>query len=131
MKLFSKEEINKERKDQIRELTLKNERLSSSLKKIIKIQNEVNVDADKLKKLKEYEVWCQDLQNKMSKELENLYAYKTLVNEKKDEYYILVTSFDTLQDKILDKKEELDKLLLQVALKKQILEKSYDVRLSR
>lgn len=131
MKLFTREEINKNRKEQTRELEVKNSRLVSSMKKILKLQNDIDFDSEKAKKVKDYQIWCEDLQSKMSKELGNLKAYETLVNEKREEYYRLITSFDALQDKILDKKEELDKLLTQVEFKKQILEKSYDVRLSR
>ena len=123
MLLFSKEQVNTKRKEQTRELTIKNERLATSLRKILKLQKEVEFDTDKAKKVKDYQIWCEDLQVKMSKELGNLEAYKKLVDEKKEEYYNLVASYDALEDRILDKKEELDKLNIQVGLQKQILEK--------
>ena len=121
MQLFSKEEINKKRKDQTRELVVKNERLVSSLKKVLSLQKDIEFDADKAKKVKEYQVWCKDLQDKMSKELANLNAYKKLVEEKKEEFYNLVARKDEIEDRIMDRREELDKLNLEVALLKQIL----------
>lgn len=121
MKLFSREQINKTRKDQTRELAVKNERLAKSLREMIKLQNDFDFDVDKAKKVKEYQVWCEDLQKKMSIELGNLKAYEKLIEEKKDEYYNLVARKDELEDKILDKKEELSKLDLQITLKNQIL----------
>lgn len=124
MQLFSKETINTKRKEQTRELTLKNERLAASLRKILNLQKDIEFDSDKAKKVADYQVWCEDLQKKMSKELSNLKAYEKLVDEKKEEYYNLVARKDEIEDKILDRKEELEKLDLQVAIKKQILEKS-------
>jgi len=124
MKLFQKETINLKRKEQTRELTLKNERLAVSLRKILNLQKDIEFDADKAKKVKDYQVWCEDLQTKMSKELGNLNAYKKLVEDKKEEYYGLITNLDLLQDKILDRKEELRKQELRVAFNKTILEKT-------
>lgn len=123
MQLFSKEIINTKRKEQTRELTLKNERLAGSLRKILNLQKDIEFDADKAKKVADYQIWCKDLQEKMSKELGNLEAYKKLVEEKKEEYYALVASKDVLEDRILDLKEELDKLNLQVNFKKELLTK--------
>ena len=102
---------------------MKNDRLATSLRKILNLQKDIEFDADKAKKVADYQVWCADLQAKMSKELANLTAYEKLVDENKEEYYNLVAKKDEIEDKILDKKEELEKLDLQVALKKQILEK--------
>lgn len=123
MQLFSKEQVNTKRKEQTRELTLKNERLATSLRKILNLQKDIEFDADKAKKVADYQVWCEDLQKKMSKELSNLTAYKKLVDDKKEEYYNLVARLDAIEDKIIDKKEELEKVGLQLSLKKQILEK--------
>ena len=55
--------------------------------KILKLQNDIDFDADKAKKVKEYQIWCEDLQEKISKELGNLKAYEKLVEEKKEQYY--------------------------------------------
>jgi len=123
MQLFSREQINTKRKEQTRELTLKNERLATSLRKVLASQNDIDFDQDKAKKVSDYQVWCRDLQDKMTKELGNLNAYKKLVEDKKEEYYELIASFDALEDKILDRKEELEKLNLQLELKKAILTK--------
>ena len=75
MQLFQKEQINSKRKEQTRELTLKNERLATSLRKVLALQKDIEFDADKAKKVADYQVWCEDLQKKMSKELANLKAY--------------------------------------------------------
>lgn len=121
MQLFSKEQINTKRKDQTRELTLKNERLAVSLKKILNLQNDIDFDTDKAKKVKDYQIWCEDLQKKMNKELANLKAYEKLLDEKKDEYYNLVAKKDELEDKIIDLTEELGRLDLQLNFKRELL----------
>ena len=121
MQLFTKEQVNKKRKDQTRELVVKNERLIQSLKKILALQNDIEFDAEKAKKVKEYQVWCEDLQVKMSRELGNLKAYEKLTEEKKEEYYRLITSLDALQDQILNKQEELKKLDLQLNFKRELI----------
>ena len=125
MKLFEKDTINRLRKDQTRELTLKNERLAGSLRKLLALQKDIEFDADKAKKVADYQVWCEDLQKKMSKELGNLKAYEKLVEEKKEEYYGLVAKKDEIEDRIIDLKEEQKKQELQVAFTKTILEKSH------
>ena len=124
MQLFKKEEILKVRKDQTRELVLKNERLVKSLRKVLDLQNDIEFDADKAKKVKDYQIWCEDLQKKMSKELGNLKAYEKLTEDKREEYYLLVGKMDEIEDKIMDRKEELAKLDAQVAFTRQLLEKS-------
>ena len=123
MKLFQKEEILKSRKDQTRELVLKNERLIKSLRKVLNLQNDIEFDADKAKKVKDYQVWCEDLQKKMSKELGNLKAYEKLVDEKKEEYYNLVVRKDEIEDKMTDLKEETGRLELQINFKRELLTK--------
>ena len=123
MELFTKEQVNIKRKDQTRELTLKNERLATSLRKILNLQKDIEFDADKAKKVADYQVWCEDLQNKMSKELANLKAYEKLVEDKKEEYYNLVARRDEIEDKILDRKEELGRLDLQLNFKRELLTK--------
>lgn len=125
MKLFTKEEINKNRKDQTRELMIKNDRLIASNRKILSLQKDIEFDADKAKKVKEYEVWCADLQTKMGKELKNLTAYQKLVEDEKEKYYKLIQSVDALEDKLIDGQEELSRLDLQISLKKSILEKNH------
>lgn len=121
MELFKKEQINAKRKDQTRELMVKNERLIKSLRKVLDLQNDIEFDQDKAKKVKDYQVWCEDLQKKMSKELGNLKAYEKLVDDKKEEYYGLVAKRDEIEDKIMDLKEELGRLELQVAFKRELV----------
>lgn len=123
MQLFTPEKINKVRKDQTRELVVKNERLISSMRKVLNLQNDIEFDQDKAKKVADYQVWCADLQNKMSRELLNLKAYEKLVEEKKEEYYNLVAKKDEIEDKILDRKEELGRLDLQLNFKRELLNK--------
>ena len=114
MELLKPEQINKIRKDQTREIVNKNERLVTSLKRVLKLQNDIDFDQDKAKKVKDYEVWCKDLQDKMSKELSTLKAYQKLTDDKKEEYYNIVARVDALQDKELDLKESIGRLELQV-----------------
>lgn len=121
--LFTKEVINQKRQEQNRELTRKNEKLITSLRKILSLQKDIDFDADKAKKVKEYIQWCKDLQDKQSTELGNLKAYEKLVEDKKEEYYQLIELKDAIEDKILTLKEESNRLDLQVAFKRQILEK--------
>lgn len=123
MQLFTKEQINKGRKDQTRELMLKNERLIASNRKVLALQSDIEFDAEKAKKVKDYQVWCEDLQVKMSKELSNLKAYEKLVDDKKEEYYNLIEKIDEIEDKITDKKEESSRLDLQLTFKKELLTK--------
>ena len=124
MQLFSKETINSKRKEQTRELSLKNERLATSLRKILSLQKDIEFDADKAKKVADYQVWCEDIQKKMSKELGNLKAYEKLVEDKKEEYYNLVAKKDEIEDKIIDRKEELSRLDLQVNFKRELLKQN-------
>lgn len=121
MQLFTPEKINKNKKEQLRELTLKNDRLAISLRKLLNLQKDIEFDADKAKKVKEYQVWCEDLQNKQSKELANLKAYEKLTEEKKEEYYELVAKKDGIEDSIIDLKEELSRLELLVNLKRKLV----------
>lgn len=123
MQLFTPEKINATRKSQTRELVVKNERLVKSLRKVLDLQNDIEFDADKAKKVREYQVWCVDLQKKMSKELGNLKAYEKLTEDKKEEYYKVLEVKDALEDSIITLREELEKLKLQVEFKKQILNK--------
>lgn len=123
MQLFSKEQINLKRKDQTRELTKKNERLATSLRKVIALQSEVDLDQDKAKKVKDYQVWCEDIQIKMSKTLSTLKAYEKLADDKKEEYYALVEKLDEIDDKIIDRNEEIVKLDLQIRFKEELLKK--------
>lgn len=123
MELLKKEQINKARKDQTREIMLKNERLVKSTRKLLDLQNDLEFDADKSKKVKEYQQWCQDLQTKMSRELKTFEAYKKLTEDKKDEYYRVIENLDKLEDIITDKKEEIGRLDLQLALKGELLRK--------
>ena len=123
MQLFKKTEIEKYRKDQTRELSAKNDRLVVSLRKILKLQNDIDFDADKAKKVKDYQIWCEDLQAKMDKELRNLKAYEKLRDDVKEEYYNLVARKDELEDSILDRREELGRIDLQLNFKRELLAK--------
>lgn len=125
MKLFKREEIEAKRHNQTRELILKNEKLISSLKKTLALQKDIEFDAEKAKKVKDYMQWCEDLQKKQSKELANLETYKKLAEDKKEEYYRIVEAKDALEDKIISLKEESERLSLQVKWKQEIVSKSH------
>lgn len=123
MHLFRKTEVEKLRKDQTRELVVKNERLATSLRKTLALQKEIDLDAEKAQKVHAYEVWCQDLQKKMSRELQTLEGYKTLVEERKDELYSLLAKKDALNDEIITKKEEIARLDMQINFKSALVTK--------
>jgi len=127
MKLFTKEEINKTRKDQTRELTIKNEKLVKSLRKTLALQKEIDLDSEKAKKVKDYEVWCAEIHNRMDKELQTLKAYEKLVEDKKEEYYNLVSKIDAKEETIFNLDEEIKKLKLQVEFNKTIIIKSSEL----
>lgn len=123
MELFKPEQINKVRKEQTRELIAKNDRLAKSMRKLLGLQKDIEYDADKAKKVKEYQIWCEDLQKKMDRSLGTLKAYDKLLEEKKEQYYELVAKKDAIEDNIMDLKEELDTLELQINFKKELLNK--------
>jgi len=123
--LFQKEEIQKRRHDQTRELIAKNTKLISSLKKSLELQNDIDFDADKAKKVRDYEIWCKDLQEKQSKVLATLKGYEKLLEDRKEDYYNVVARIDEKEDKIISLQEEIGRLELQVEFNKQILAKSY------
>lgn len=123
MELFSKETINRKRKGQTRELAMKNDRLAVSLRKLLQLQNDIDFDADKAQKVKEYQIWCEDVQTKQGKVLAELRAYEKLLDEKKERYYELVAQQDSLEDSILDKQEESGRLELELTFKRELLAK--------
>lgn len=123
MQLFSREQVNLKRKNETRELSLKNDRLAKSLRKVLDLQKEVEFDQDKAKKVKDYQVWCADLQNKMDKALGTLKSYEKLVEEKKEEIYELVERKDELEDTLLDLREEQERLDFELNFKRELLGK--------
>lgn len=120
MKLFEKETIQKRRNDQTRELVLKNQRMASSLKKALVLQNDIDFDAEKAKKVRDYQMWCVDIQERKNKELGNLKAYTKLVEDKKEEYYQELELKDALDDKVMNLKEEIGRLDLQIKWKQSL-----------
>lgn len=121
--LFTKEVVNQKRQQYNRELTAKNEKLVASLKKILALQKEIDFDAAKAKQVKDFMAFCEDIQSKQSKVLAELKAYEKLLEGKKETVYALVSKQDSLEDKILDLKEEKEKLDIEVGFKKQVIEK--------
>lgn len=121
MHLLQKEEIEAKRKNNARELTIKTEKLVSSYKKVLALQNDIHFDADKAKKIRDYEIWCADLQVKQSKELERLKVYEKLVEDTKEDYYQRLGLKDALDEKIFNLKEEITKLDLQIKWKQEVL----------
>ena len=123
MKLFTKEEINKRRHETNRELTAKNEKVVSSLKKVLKLQEEIDFDKEKAKKMKEFQVWCDNLNEKKSLLLQDMKKYQNAVEGAKEELYRVIARKDMFEDEIANLEEEIGRLQLQVQWNKQVLTK--------
>lgn len=123
MKLFKSEEIHKIKKDQNFELNRKNEKVISSLKEALKLQNDIDFDADKARKVKDYQVWCESIQNKKSEMLKELKSYETAREKAKEELFSVLSRMDLIKDEIITSQEELDKLKLQIEWNRGILNK--------
>lgn len=121
MQLLKPEQINKKRKDQTRELTVRNDKLATSYKNLLKLQNDFEFDADKAKKVKDYEVWCEMLQKKKSDQLEELNKYIQATDMAREELYTVLARKDALEDSIVELQEEKDKLELQVKWQEGVL----------
>lgn len=100
MKLLSITEARSKKKLENDSLVESNIRLREYWKGITQKLNTVKEDysQDKLQKLKEFELFCKDLQVKKSKVLEELAGWQKLIEEKKEMYYALVAKHDELDE---------------------------------
>lgn len=120
-KLFSPEEISKRRHESNRELTAKNERVISSLKKVLKLQEQIDFEPEKAKKVQEFQVWCDDLNQKKSVLLKELNKYKSALDSSKEELYRVIARKDKFEDEITDLREEIGRLKLQIDFSKNLI----------
>lgn len=120
-KLFSAEEISKRRNESNRELTAKNERVISSMKRVLKLQDQLDFKPEKAKKVKEFEIWCDDLNAKKSKLLQELNKYTDAVENTKEELYRVIARKDKFEDEITDLQEEISRLKLQVEFNRNLI----------
>lgn len=123
MRSFTPQELDKKRNDQIREISLRTDKMVNSLKKVINVKNDATIDYEKMKKSKEYDTWCAQLIVKKSKLLEELNKYQQAIDVAKEDLYIVISKTDAIKDSIIDLREERDKLELQIKWKKEVLSK--------
>lgn len=71
-----------------------------------------NYDPEKLKILKDYEKFCQEIMEKKSKLLQELKGIENEIGKKKEIYYGLIEKSDALMEKEFEIKEEFEKLNL-------------------
>lgn len=74
-----------------------------------------NYDPEKMKALKDFEIFVSDINDKKSKLLEELNAYGKLIEERKEIYYGLIQKQDLLDEKLHQVAEENKKLDLREA----------------
>ena len=112
MRLLAKKDADNKLRKENEELIDTNIRLRKSYTDIVKRLNTIkeNYEPDKLKKLKEFEDFCKDLQVKKSKLLEEYREIDTAIERKKDLYYGLIAKQDLLDEKVYQIKQEENKL---------------------
>ena len=129
MRLLSKKSAEVEIKKSNEELIETNIRLRKFEKDIRERLNTIREDyePDKVRKLKEFEAFCLDIQNKKSKLLEELSSLQKAIDDKKELYYGLIAKNDALAEKehkISESAKKLDLRLLFV----EDLEKKWQER---
>jgi len=124
MKLLSKKEARNRVEKENEELLEKNVRLREFHKKAIRYLNDVKEDYsdDKIKRLRDFEQFCADLQQKKHKLLIELEAVEDLIKEKKDLFYGLIEKQDALEEKIFQLQEKERKLDLRENFVEQVEE---------
>lgn len=112
MKLLAKKDVDNKLRRENEELIDTNIRLRKSYTDIVKRLGTIkeNYEPDKIKKLKEFEDFCKELQIKKSKLLEEYREIDTAIERKKDLYYSLIAKQDLLDEKVYQIKKEEEKL---------------------
>lgn|SRR3990167_4339491 len=112
MKLLAKKDVDNKLRRENEELIDTNIRLRKSYTDIVKRLGTIkeNYEPDKIKKLKEFEDFCKELQIKKSKLLEEYREIDTAIERKKDLYYGLIAKQDLLDEKVYQIKKEEEKL---------------------
>ena len=114
MRLLSKTMSESSIKRENEELLGINIRLRKFWQEITQKLNNVkdNYDPEKLKILKDYEKFCQEIMEKKSKLLQELKGIENEIGKKKEIYYGLIEKSDALMEKEFEIKEEFEKLNL-------------------
>ena len=122
MKLLNKISAVASLKKQNEDLIETNVRLRKYEKDIIKRLNTIkeNYEPDKLKKLKEFEDFCKNLNVKKSKLLEELNVLEKTIELKKELFYGLVVKQDVVEEKLHNLIEQENKLDLRVAFVEEL-----------
>lgn len=117
MKLLSQKESGSKIKKENDELIETNIRLRKYYAEILHKLNSLkdNYDPEKMAKLKEFEAFCKDLNEKKDKLLQEFNALEAEIQKKKDIYYGLITRFDELDERTYQLKEKENKLDLREA----------------
>lgn len=117
MKLLAKSSADRKIKAENDELVDRNIHLRSLEREVVDRLNTVkeSYEPDKLAKLKEFELFVKDIGIRKAKLLEEIVALDTLITEKKDLYYGLITKQDALDERLVDIKEQERKLSLREA----------------
>ena len=126
MKLLQKSEAHLKIKKDNEELVEMNIRLRKYLKDITERLNTIKDDykPDKVKKLRDFEEFCADIQARKSKLLEELSEVERMIERKKETFYGLVAKQDFLEERSYQIKEKENKLNLRESFVTQ-LEKSW------
>lgn len=125
MKLLTKTEAKSKAKLENDALIESSIRLRSYHKNITEKLNNIKDDysGDKLEKLREFEQFCQDINNKKQIVLAELANIQKLVKDEKEIYYGLIVKKDELQEKEYQIAEEHKKLNLREAFVLDLEEK--------
>lgn len=112
MKLLDRKESQSKIKKENDELIMSNIRLRKLFKDITDKLNTIkeSYEPAKLKKLQEFEVFCEEILKKKSKLLEELQGIENEIVKKKDIYYGLIAKQDLLDARIIEIKESEKKL---------------------
>ena len=117
MKLLSKPQATSRVKLENDSLVNTNIRLRQYERAITERLNTLKDDyePDKMAKLKEFELFCKDLDLKRAKLLQELSSIEKAVEDKKELYYALVTKQDALEEKFYSLSEKEKKVDLREA----------------
>ena len=132
MKLLSKSSAHAKIKKENEELIETNIRLRGIEKKIRERLNTIKEDytPDKVKRLKEFEDFCLDLNKKKSVFLEELAGLQRAITEKKELYYGLIAKSDALIEKEHTLNEKESKLNLRVLFVEELESKRREAELA-
>ena len=132
MKLLSKTESGSKIKKENDELIETNIRLRKYYADILLKLNTIkeNYDPEKMAKLKEFEVFCKDLNDKKDKLFQEFNALEAEIQKKKDIYYGFIERMDELTEKEYQIEEANKKLNLREVFVGDLEEKFREKQLS-